>query len=78
MTLTCSRRFVLSCQAVLTDPTCWVQHVSLNQTTGLDPTAIKLRASECASHKRLLPSISIHHCTAAPRRFLRQAHVIGA
>jgi len=37
----------------LRNPRCWVQHMQLNYTTGLDPDGIRLRASECAAHHSL-------------------------
>ena len=36
-------------QAILSNARCWVEHMQLNQSTGLDPDGVMLRASECAA-----------------------------
>ena len=33
-------------QSILSNSKCWVQHMQLNQSTGLDPDGVMLRASE--------------------------------
>ena len=33
-------------QAILSDARCWVEHMQLNQSTGLDPEGVELRAAE--------------------------------
>ena len=44
-------------QAILSDPKCWVEHMQLNQSTGLDPDGVMLRASEgLAAVDFLMPS----------------------
>lgn len=44
-------------QAILSDARCWVAHMGLNQSTGLDPEGVALRASEgLAAVDFLMPS----------------------
>jgi len=40
---------VLVPQAILSNARCWVEHMQLNHSTGLDPEGVMLRASECAA-----------------------------
>lgn len=52
-------------QAILANSKCWVQHMQLNQTTGLDPEGVMLRASEgLAAVDFLMPRCAL--CVAAP------------
>jgi hypothetical protein len=49
MTPSVHRRSLCRTQAILSNARCWVEHMQLNQSTGLDPEGVMLRASECAA-----------------------------
>lgn len=58
-------------QAILSNAKCWVQHMQLNQTNGLDPEGVMLRASEgLAAVDFLMPRSALSwQCHSRVERF---------
>ena len=55
-------------QSILSNSKCWVEHMGLNQSTGLDPDGVMLRASEgLAAVDFLMPRCALNPSSALYR-----------